>query len=159
MRSRDGSMNSGARATPEQMRRQHIFVVNGSAQFLDVVRELLQDEGYNVTTTNFVPRTFHQIKTARPSLLVVDLCRGEQAGWDLLSELRQEAATRQIPVILVSTSKRNLERAKEEHVLFAGRRGGPLPPQALRSGRAAPDDPGLDRFRLSLNLGVPTRDA
>jgi CheY-like chemotaxis protein len=49
---------------------------------------------------------------------VVDLCHGEQAGWDLLSELRQEAATRQIPVILVSTSKRNLERAKEEHVLW-----------------------------------------
>jgi hypothetical protein len=39
-------MNSedGARATPEQMQRQHIFVVNGSADFLDVVRELLQDE-------------------------------------------------------------------------------------------------------------------
>jgi hypothetical protein len=49
-----GSSN-GARATPEQMRRQHIFVVNGSAEFLDVVRELLQDEHYNVTTTNFVP--------------------------------------------------------------------------------------------------------
>jgi CheY-like chemotaxis protein len=120
MSSRDGSMDSGARATPAQMGRQHIFVVNGSVEFLDVVRELLQDEEYNVTTTNFVPRTFHQIETARPSLLVVDVCHGEQAGWDLLSELRQEAATQQIPVILVSTSKRNLERAKEEHVLWGG---------------------------------------
>ena len=64
------------------------FVVNGSDEFLDVVRELLQDENYNVTTTNFVPRTFHQIETARPSVLVVDLCHGEQAGWDLLTELR-----------------------------------------------------------------------
>src|SRR3954467_11527113 len=106
MRGRAGTMDSGARATPEQMRRQHIFGVNGSIEFLDVVRELLQDEHYNVTTTNFVPRTFHQIETARPSLLVVDLCHGEQAGWDLLTELRQQAATRQIPVILVSTSKR-----------------------------------------------------
>ena len=122
MRGRDGSMDSAARATPEQMQRQHVFVVNGSVEFLDVVRELLQDEHYNVTTTNFIPRTFHQIETARPSLLVVDLCHGEQAGWDLLTALRQEAATRQIPVILVSTSKHYLERAEAEHVIWGGDR-------------------------------------
>src|SRR5687768_2343033 len=84
----------GARATPEQRQRQHIFVVNGSADFLDVVRDLLQDEQYNVTTTNFVPQTFEQIETARPSLLIVDLIHGEMAGWDLLAELRREAADR-----------------------------------------------------------------
>jgi CheY-like chemotaxis protein len=71
-----------------------------------------------------VPRTFHQIETARPSVLVVDLCHGEQAGWDLLTELRQEADTRQIPVILVSTSnlKHYLERAEAEHALWGGDR-------------------------------------
>ena len=114
--------DDGAQATPGQMQRQHIFVVNGSADFLDVVRELLQDELYNVTTTNFVPRTFQQIETARPSLLIVDLIHGEMAGWDLLAELRQEAATRDIPVILVSTSKRLLEKAEEERVISGGDR-------------------------------------
>src|SRR4051812_49704817 len=103
---RGGPMDSSARATPEQMQRQHIFVVNGSIEFLDVVRELLQDEDYNVTTTNFVPRTFHQIETARPSLLVVDVCHGEQAGWGFLTELRQGGATRQIPGILGSPPNR-----------------------------------------------------
>ena len=112
----------GALATPEQMQRQHIFVVNGSAEFLDVVRELLQDEQYNVTTTNFVPHTFEQIETARPSLLIVDLIHGEMAGWDLLAELRHEAATRDIPVILVSTSKQLLEKAEFERVIWGGDR-------------------------------------
>ena len=110
------------RATPEQMQRQHIFVVNGSVDFLDVVRELLQDEHYNVTTTNFVPRTFKQIETARPSLLIIDLIHGEMAGWDLLAELRHEAATRDIPVILVSTSKQLLEKAETERVIWGGDR-------------------------------------
>jgi len=81
------SSENGARATPEQMQRQHIFVVNGSVDFLDVVRDLLQDENYNVTTTNFIPNTFKQIETARPSLLIVDLIHGEMAGWDLLASL------------------------------------------------------------------------
>jgi CheY-like chemotaxis protein len=116
------SSNDGARATPEQMQRQHIFVVNGSAAFLDVVRELLQDERYNVTTTNFVPQTFKQIEISRPSLLIVDLIHGEMAGWDLLTELRHEAATRDIPVILVSTSERLLEKAETERVIWGGDR-------------------------------------
>ena len=104
------------------MQRQHIFVVNGSVDFLDVVRELLQDEHYNVTTTNFVPHTFKQIETARPSLLIIDLIHGERAGWDLLAELRHEAATRDIPVILVSTSKQLLEKAETERVIWGGDR-------------------------------------
>jgi CheY-like chemotaxis protein len=116
------SSNDGARATPEQMQRQYIFVVNGSAAFLDVVRELLQDERYNVTTTNFVPQTFKQIEISRPSLLIVDLIHGEMAGWDLLTELRHEAATRDIPVILVSTSERLLEKAETERVIWGGDR-------------------------------------
>jgi response regulator RpfG family c-di-GMP phosphodiesterase len=43
--------DTGARATPAQMKRQHVFVINGSPDFLDIMRELLQDEAYNVTTT------------------------------------------------------------------------------------------------------------
>jgi CheY-like chemotaxis protein len=114
--------DDGARATPEQMQRQHIFVVNGSADFLDIVRELLQDEQYNVTTTNFVPQTFQQVEAARPSLLIVDLIHGEMAGWELLADLRHQAATRDIPVILVSTSKQLLEKAEVEHVIWGGDR-------------------------------------
>jgi CheY-like chemotaxis protein len=116
------STEDGGRATPEQMQRQHIFVVNGSPEFLEVVRELLQDESYNVTTTNFIPQTFEQIETARPSLLIVDLIHGEMAGWDLLAVVRHEAATRDIPVILVSTSKSLLEKAEAERVIWGGDR-------------------------------------
>jgi CheY-like chemotaxis protein len=75
-----------------------------------------------VTTTNFVPYTFKQIEIARPSLLIIDLIHGERAGWDLLAELRQEAATRDIPVILVSTSKQLLEKAEAERVIWGGDR-------------------------------------
>ena len=94
-----------------QMARKHIFVVNGSPEFLNILRDLLQGEQYNVTTTNFVPRTFEQIEALRPSLLIIDLVVGQQAGWDLLQRLRTEAMTKGLPVIVTSTDKRLLERA------------------------------------------------
>lgn len=113
---------SGGRATPEQMIRQHVYVVNGSPGFLDVVRELLQDEHYNVTTTNFVPNSFETIEVAQPALLIVDLVFGEQAGWNLLGRLRQAASTRDIPVLLVSTTQGLLDEAREQQAMYGGDR-------------------------------------
>lgn len=113
---------AGGRATPEQMVRQHVYVVNGSPEFLDIVRELLQSENYNVTTTNFVPLSFETIEASQPSLLIIDLILGEQTGWDLLARLRQSASTRDIPVLLVSTMPRLLDRARERHKEFGGDR-------------------------------------
>src|SRR5688572_24652888 len=98
-----GNEEEGGRATPEQMQRKHVYVVNGSPDFLDIVRALLQDENYNVTTTNFVSTSFKAIAATQPALLIIDLVVGEQAGWDLLAELRRAASTRNIPVLLVST--------------------------------------------------------
>jgi DNA-binding response OmpR family regulator len=104
------------------MTRQHVFVVNGLPDFLDIVRQLLQDENYNVTTTNFVPLSFETIEAARPDLLMIDLVIGEEAGWGLLSRLRQSASTQDIPILLLSTTPDLLERARTEHEQFGGDR-------------------------------------
>ena len=93
------------------MARKLIFAVNGSAEFLDILRDLLQGEQYNVTTTNFVPRTFEQLEALRPDLLIIDLVVGQQAGWDLLERLRNQALTSGIPVVVTSTDKPLLDLA------------------------------------------------
>ncbi|HEY8600042.1 MAG TPA: response regulator [Thermomicrobiales bacterium] len=94
-----------------QRGRPHIFVVNGAPDFFNLMRELLQDEAYNVTTTNYVPATFQQIGGAAPDVLILDLAVGQRAGWDLLAALHADAATAGIPVILVSTDRRHLALA------------------------------------------------
>lgn len=105
-----------------QMARKHIFAVNSSSEFLDFIRELFEDEGYNVTTTNFVPRTFDQVAVLQPDLLIVDLAIGIQAGWDLLEHLQAEAVTRQLPVLVTSTNRPLLERAEAERARYGGQR-------------------------------------
>ena len=109
-------------AEQRQMARKHVFVVNGAAEFLDILRELLEDERYNVTTTNFVPRTYDQIAALHPDLLLIDLAVGIRAGWDLLERLAHEVTTREIPVIVFSTSPEILEEVQAEPERFGGRR-------------------------------------
>ena len=79
---------------------------------LNLMRDLLQEADYNVTTTNFVPATFAQIAVAQPDVLIVDLAMGHSAGWDLLEALHAAAATAGLPVIVVSTEADYLEHAR-----------------------------------------------
>jgi CheY-like chemotaxis protein len=102
--------------------RKHVFVINGSPEFLDVVRALFQEEDYNVTTTNFVPNSFAQIEALQPDALIVDVVVGQSAGWELLERLHAEAATTGIPVLVVSTSPRLLEVAREQAERYGSHR-------------------------------------
>jgi len=93
--------------------RKHIFAINGSVDFLSIVRELFQEEDYNVTTTNFVPTSFAQIEALQPDAHIVDIAVGQSAGWELLEQLSESAATTGIPVLVLSTSPRLLAQARE----------------------------------------------
>ena len=103
-----------------QMKRQHIFAVNGSPDFLDLIRLLFQEEDFNVTTTNFVPDTFEQITAAKPDLLLVDLVVGQEAGLELLEHLGTGHATQRIPLIVTSTSQRLLDEVQIDPDRYRG---------------------------------------
>lgn len=105
-----------------QGRRQHVFAINHDPAFLEVVRELLQDEAYHVTTTNFVPRTWDQIAALQPTLLLIDVIPMEQAAWALLEHLHEQGITNRIPIILTSTDPLILERAEREKERYGGDR-------------------------------------
>lgn len=98
--------------------RKHIFVINGVPEFLNLMRDVFQDERYNVTTTNFVPNSFDQIAALQPDALIVDIVVGQQAGWELLERLYTGVSTTGIPVLVVSTDPRLLEKAQEQAARF-----------------------------------------
>ena len=102
-------MNESDQAPPK-----HVFAVNSSPDFLLVVREVLADEGYAVTTSNVEPNVFTRIVMRYPDALMIDVAPGESAGWDLLRRLLQEATTSGIPVLATSTSPALLEQAQDE---------------------------------------------
>ena len=105
-----------------QEQRKHIFAINGSPDFLNVIRDLFQEEDYNVTTTNFVPNSFEQIAALNPDALIVDIAVGQRAGWELLEQLNADAATTGIPVLVVSTDPRLLEKAQEHAARYGANR-------------------------------------
>ena len=105
-----------------QEQRKHIFAINGAPEFLNILRELFQEEDYNVTTTNFVPSSFEQIAAVQPDAPIVGVVVGERAGWDLLEQLNAAAATTGTPVLVLSTSPRLLALAQEQAAQYGTHR-------------------------------------
>jgi CheY-like chemotaxis protein len=98
----------------EQALRKHILGINGHPPFLELLRAILQKNLYNVTTTNYVPNTFHLITALKPDLIIVDLVLYQEAGWQLMDRLHQDAMTKKTTLLLTSTDPRLLTRAEEE---------------------------------------------
>ena len=94
--------------------RKRVFAVNNSPDFLLIVRELLEAEGYAVTTSDFEPNVFTQIVMRQPDALMIDVSPGKSAGWDLLRRLHTEPVSTDTPVLVTSTSPALLEQAREE---------------------------------------------
>jgi CheY-like chemotaxis protein len=105
-----------------QDRRRHVFAINASPEFLNIVRELFQEEGYNVTTTNFAPNSFAQIEALQPDALIVDIAIGQEAGWELLEQLDADADTAGIPALIVSTDPRLLAQAEAHAARYGAHR-------------------------------------
>ncbi len=98
----------------------HVFVINRAVEVLELIRELLREDEFNVTTTNFVPRTWDQIDALQPDLLMVDLVVGQGQGWNLLERLHQQVSTKHIPVIVFSTDPSLLSLAERQIDRFGG---------------------------------------
>ena len=80
-----------------------VLVVDDDEATRDVLRELLEVEGYRVDTArNGVEALARVMGAGRPDLAIVDLMMPEMDGWTLVSRLRQEPSTARLPIIIVS---------------------------------------------------------
>lgn len=88
----------------------HILAINNDADVLDLFRELLQDEGYRVTTQAYADKDLKAIVGLEPDLIVLDyMWPSDDAGWSLLQMLRMEPKTAKIPVVLCTGAVREVE--------------------------------------------------
>jgi CheY-like chemotaxis protein len=92
-------------AKTDDGRQPHILVVNDTQEILDHLPELLEEEGYRVST--FVETlNLTQLKVAKPDVIVQDLLfEGMQdKGWKFLTMARLDPDLRLVPLILCTTA-------------------------------------------------------
>ena len=87
-----------------------ILAINNDQSVLALFRDLLEDEGYRVTTQTYVDRDLAGINALKPDLIVLDyMWATEDASWSLLQMLRMDPGTAGIPIVLCTAAVRDVE--------------------------------------------------
>jgi DNA-binding response OmpR family regulator len=82
-----------------------IMVVNDTQEILELFREILTDEGYEVLLYSYGVQDMSEIERARPDLIILDhIIGGEAIGWQMLQKLKMRRSTADIPVVVCSAA-------------------------------------------------------
>jgi len=80
-----------------------IAVVNDDPDYLEMMRDLLEDLGYQAFFCTRDSGAYDAIKQYRPDLILADIrMERPDSGIRLVEQLRQDAETQDIPVIVVT---------------------------------------------------------
>jgi signal transduction histidine kinase/DNA-binding response OmpR family regulator len=82
--------------------RKTILVVDDDANIRELLRQQLENEGYNVREAKDGVDAIHQIKTARPDLILLDVMMPQINGFDVAAVLKNDPHTADIPIIILS---------------------------------------------------------
>lgn len=89
-----------------------VLVVDDEPNILLSLEFLMQQAGFDVTTAADGESALDHIGVALPDLLLLDISLPGISGFDVLEQLRAAAATRRLPVIMLTAHGREVEREK-----------------------------------------------
>jgi CheY-like chemotaxis protein len=94
----------------ESKQAKHILVINDTQEVLEVVKELLEDEGYRVTIHSKAIRDLETIKSISPDLIILDHMMGaEEYGWQMVQLIRLSRDLAELPMIVCTAAKMLVE--------------------------------------------------
>jgi CheY-like chemotaxis protein len=94
-----------------------VTVVNDNPDFLELVRDILEDDRYETTTIDGDREdALEAIRASRPDLLMIDLRKGpdELHGWDIAQEVRREPELSGLPILVCSADTEALEALEDD---------------------------------------------
>jgi signal transduction histidine kinase/CheY-like chemotaxis protein len=79
-----------------------VLVVDDDEPLRELMRRLLEREGFTVTEADNGRVALERVREAAPGLIVLDLMMPEMDGFEFVAELRRQEASRAIPIIVVT---------------------------------------------------------
>jgi DNA-binding response OmpR family regulator len=85
----------------------HVVVINDEEDMLSLFRDLLEAEGYRVSTLTYPTADLSDLLVLAPSLIVLDMMfGGEDRGWHYLQRLRLDRTAAQVPIVVCTAAVR-----------------------------------------------------
>jgi two-component system alkaline phosphatase synthesis response regulator PhoP/two-component system response regulator VicR len=86
-----------------------ILAVDDEKHIVRLVQINLQKEGYEVATANTGREALEKVSEFKPDLIVMDVMMPEMDGFEALKKLKENAETRDIPVIMLTAKAQDAD--------------------------------------------------
>jgi len=93
---------------------QKVVIVNGSAEILGLLETVLEAGHYDIVFVESTDRAYSQIKRVMPNLVILCVRIDNPEGFHVLSMLKLDDETRDIPVLTYTTEYEAQEKDEEE---------------------------------------------
>ncbi|MBN1869174.1 MAG: response regulator [Candidatus Omnitrophica bacterium] len=98
----------------EARSRKNIMIVDDEPELRNVLRKILQANGYsNFTEAGDGKEALEKIKTAVPDLLILDLKMPLMGGYEVIGMLKEDAQTKDMPILIMSGDAAEIEKLGE----------------------------------------------
>ncbi|MBM3144170.1 MAG: response regulator transcription factor [Chloroflexi bacterium] len=94
----------------------HIVYVEDDEEMINLVKLILERKGYQVSGASGGQQGWDLIKSQLPDLVLLDLMMPDVDGWEVYRKMRDEEATRDIPVIVITAKAQNIDRVLGLHI-------------------------------------------
>src|SRR5512136_1503692 len=90
----------------------NILVVDDTAFNLTLLSKILSKAGYKVRTAPNGGLALTRVELEKPDLILLDIMMPEISGYEVCSQLKASAPTRDIPVIFLSALQEGFDKAR-----------------------------------------------
>jgi DNA-binding response OmpR family regulator len=79
-----------------------ILVTDDEMPVVQIIKTNLELEGYEVLTASNGEEALQQVEAEKPDLIILDVMMPKMDGWEVLSRLKSNPATEDIPVVMLT---------------------------------------------------------
>ncbi|HEY9602691.1 MAG TPA: response regulator [Allocoleopsis sp.] len=87
-----------------------VLVVEDSLTDMQVLTSCLRQGGFNVVTSDSGEEAITKINSQKPDIIVLDVVLPGRSGYEVCRDLKAEAATSKIPVVICSTKGGEMDK-------------------------------------------------
>lgn len=93
-----------------------IVYIEDEPEMIDLVKLILTRKGYQVIGAVGGQEGLDMIREHSPDLVLLDLMMPDIEGWDVYQQLRADAETQNIPVIVVTAKAQDIDKVLGLHI-------------------------------------------
>ncbi|MBD2104023.1 response regulator [Leptolyngbya sp. FACHB-261] len=88
-----------------------VLVIDDVPSQQDLICRMLQEGGISVIRASSGEEGLNRIRKEKPDLLILDIVMPRMNGYEVLRELRADAATKRLPVVLCTTKGTDYDKS------------------------------------------------